>query len=717
MMSFYKTRRRLLRLASSNGSSLRQGYGRQAQRQKSSLFFLPLIFFIFVAVIWFFPVLQHFTTSAAGVGGDPYQTLWRFNRLGETLKQGSIFVPEEKTLPNLAPLPWLPVYYLFGDIVAYNTAWLASVILAGLLCYVLARQWGAEFWPALISGLLVEIAPYRIAQSLGHFGAMQFWVIFAVLICFTTWYRKNNFWAFLLGMLFSIWTAWTDHQLFVILLMVLVVFWVAYWREVVSPLRLLATEGQALRSQRRRTFLMIMYAVLIVAMLIIAVFPFAGSIFYASQANGHLNLGDSQRENYSATWRSLILPVPFSVLGGRVYDTNISADNIQTLGLFLPIGGLAIFIVSKKKKQDIALMVLVLGGLVLSLGATMKIHGINIPLPGQLFYQLPILSAIRTAGRFAVLPVMFLPVYFAIKWEEKRKFFWTVLWLLCLIEILPVVGFPVMEIDHTKAKQVAENLGSGAVLAIPAYTNYQYGSEQLYYSLDYKKPVAGNSALLRIVEPKSLEEFLATPVIRDLVLLRLADFNLPTIFGQTNKEIVNLAFASQGINSILLETSPRGGVISLEGNKRVILDGAKIALVRTYLRDTLGLKESKAVGSAFVYTLPGDKRNNNASYFAMEGRGWQIKKKLSDRSVVELQPLSDFYLYSSEDKNMILKMSVLDSGGNAGILVQHGNESQASRVLPNNQIIINLKARANTLIKYTITFDGKPILVENPRIQ
>ncbi|MDO8512210.1 MAG: hypothetical protein Q7S57_02965 [bacterium] len=660
---------------------------------------LPILLFTAVAIVWFFPVIRNFSTSVAGIGGDPYQTLWRFNRLGETVSQGSLFVPEEKSLPNLAPLPWLPVFYLFGDVVAYNTAWLVSAILAGYLCFVLARLWGAQFWPALVAGLLVEFAPYRIAQSLGHFGAMQFWVLLAVLICLTAWYRKNNLWFFLLGMLFSIWTAWTDHQLFIVLMIIIGVVALIYWRETIRNVK--------------KTPLLVLIAVVMVC---ISVLPFARSIFTVSDNSNHFNLGGVQRDSYSATLRSVLLPAPFSLIGSRVYSFNLATDNVQALGVVLPVVVLVLFIVSNKMKKDVGFAILILLGLVLSFGASVSIRGINIPLPGKLLFELPILSSIRTIGRFVVLPVIFLPIYLAIKWVAKKNIYWFVIALFCLLEIIPIAGFPVLVIEHTKAKQVAENLGTGSVLAIPAYTNYQYGSEQLYYSLDYQKPVVGNSALSRIIDPKSLEEFLATPVIRDLVLLRLSDFDLPTIFGQANKDIVNLAFASQEIGNVLLETNPLGGMVSLEGNKQTTLDSVKIEQVKKYLRDSLGLKESMVGTSTFVYGLPVS-GIGTAQYFVMEGKGWQIKKKLADRSVVELQKVSEFFVYSTENNVLDLSMTVLDSAGNSDVIMRSDQGEQRVSFGTNERINMELETQANKLVKYTLILDKNPILVENPRIK
>ena len=265
--------------------------------KRGAKYYLPFLFFSFVAIVWWFPVISHFGTNVAGVGGDPYQTSWRIVKLGEAVRQGSLTVAEESTFPNISPLPWLPVYYLFGEIVAYNTAWLLSAILAGYFGFLLARKWGAYLWPSVMAGLMIEFAPYRIAQSLGHFGAMQIWVILAALFSLTAWNRKSARGWLLLTLFFTLVAAWTDHQLFIVLMIVYFVFGAGYWRQ--------------LRRLNYKMAISLLVAPVIV--IVIAIFPFWKSAVNVATGKMSLNLGNTQRQAYSANLRSLLLSPAFLI--------------------------------------------------------------------------------------------------------------------------------------------------------------------------------------------------------------------------------------------------------------------------------------------------------------------------------------------------------------------------------------------------------------------
>jgi hypothetical protein len=684
-----------------NGSPFAKASGDRPKKE-SKLMGNLLVFLVFLvfSAAWFFPVIQHFTTSVAGMGGDPYQTLWRFEKLGEAVKHGSLLVPEEKSFPNLSPLPWLPVYYLFGEIAAYNTAWFFSVILSGFLFYQLARLWGAKFWPALLMGLLLEFAPYRIAQSLGHFGAMQFWVVLAVLICLTIWQQTRKDGWFMIGLLFMVWTMWTDHQLFVALVMILVVLGACYIKKLLS-------------FGKRKILFLTSVSLLV---LFIAVFPFAKSLLQISGATNHLNPGDTQRAAFSATLRSILFPAPFALIASGNYHTQISSDNIQTLGIILPTGAILLFIFRKKSKKETIILILSLLGILLSLGSALRVHGISIPLPTKLFYLLPIMSAIRTAGRFIVLPTIFLPLFLALSQKNATRKLWYIIPILCIVEILPALGFPIITPNKAQANMIATSFNSGSILALPGYTNYQYGSETLYYSNFYRHPVVGTSALERIIDPKTTEIFFATPVIRDLVLLRLNDFFLPTIFNQSNRSIASLAFKAQGIGNILLETKPKGGIISFEGNKQTILSDEQVNLVKQYLREILGFSEKQVTETAFVYNVP-DLTNSDAQYFIMEGKGWQIKKKTSETVLVELARNSDFYVYADSPVTLDLIMTVTTPRPDLRATVFYGDSRQVVTIGPDNQLKIHITAPAKTYTKYQITLDDAAIMLQNLRIQ
>jgi len=667
----------------------------------------PLIFFALLAFVWWFPVLKNFDTQVAGMGGDPYQTLWRFTRLGEVVRGGSLTVPEESSLRNLSPLLWMPVSFLFNPIVAYNVAWFAGAILAGWFTYLLARAWGAQQWPALIAGLLLEFSPYRLAQSLGHFGAMQIWILVAALLCATLWLKKREYvWLIIFSVLVVL-TAWTDHQLFVVLMGMLILGAMFFWRVL-------------LKIRRKQKI----WAIAFLAVAIfLGVSPFLNVFGNFSQTDSYFNLGNQQRERFSATWRKVFLPAPFSLWRGSNgsfgdQDSNV-AEGVQTLGILLPIT--CVYVLAKKKnkldKKDYFLLLVAIIGFILAFGPAMQIRSIRFPLPGALVFGIPVLSAIRTVGRFIVLPVLLLPVFFARNWRsegKKTKVYLFVPLLLCA-EIIPVFGFPMINVNTLGAKSVVPYLESGKILAIPANTNYVFGSEQLYASLFYGREVVGNSALSRIKDPVEQKIFSATPVIRDLVVLRLHDFYLPTIFGQTNSEVARLAFSSQGIGNVVLAINPVGGLISMEGNQSHLLGTEDATYIREFLRKELGMQQKEVYPGFFVYNFSSSEKKE-ADYFVSEGKGWNIIKKEAGNNIVEIKKNSELYLFARNEKKVSLTLNVVDAKNTKSVHLSYDGQNM-DLSLPSNGIIkfsLSLSAGKFTVLKMDL--DGDSLIVENPRI-
>jgi len=667
---------------------------------------LPLIFFALLAFIWWFPVLKNFNTQVAGTGGDPYQTLWRLTRLGEVVRNGSLTVPEESSLRNLSPLLWIPFSSLFGPIVAYNMAWFAGAILAGWFGYLLARAWGSAQWPAIVAGLLMEFSPYRLAQSLGHFGAMQIWIFAATLLCATLWIKNKKYIWLVIFSLLIILTAWTDHQLFIMLMGVLILGAIFFWRVL-----------WAVNKKQK-----ILTVIFLTGAILLSVSPFFNVLGNFSKTDSYFNLGNEQRERFSASWRKVFLPASFSVWRGingsfGAQGSDVS-EGVQTLGIFLPIA--CIYILAKKRKKldrkDYYLFVAAAIGFVLAFGSSFQIHSLKIPLPGVFVFGLPILSAIRTVGRFIALPVLLLPIFFARNWQatENKKTIYLFVPLLLCAEIIPIFGFPTININTAGAKSVVPYLESGKILAIPANTNYIFGSEQLYASLFYGREVVGNSALSRIKDPVEQKIFTATPVVRDLLMLRLHDFYLPTIFGQTNAEVAQLAFSSQGIGNVILATNPVGGLVSMEGNKSHLLNTEDAIYVREFLKKELGMQEREAYPGLFIYNFSLEEKG--VDYFAAEGSGWNITKKEIGKNIIEIEKSSELYFFSRTEKEISLILNITDAKNTKSVHLSHEGQSTDLSIPSSGVVKFNLSLPAGKFTVLNMDLDGDSLIVENPQI-
>ena len=124
-----------------------------------------------------------FSGGAPGHGeaapGDHLQTLYHWWLVGHQLEHGHApwldpysFRPEADAQPNYAGWPFgflfWPFGAAFGLVGGWNLVQLLIYTLAGLCACAWLRELGLPRGPALVGGLVFAIAPYRVAQSVGH---------------------------------------------------------------------------------------------------------------------------------------------------------------------------------------------------------------------------------------------------------------------------------------------------------------------------------------------------------------------------------------------------------------------------------------------------------------------------------------------------------------------------------------------------------------------
>ena len=127
---------------------------------------------------------SHFLSGGApGHGeaspGDHLQTLYHYWLVGHQLERGEApwrdpysFRPEAGPQPNFPGWPYgflfWPVSAVFGMVGGWNVLQLLFYVLAGLVACAWLRELGLPRGPAVAGGLAFAIAPYRVAQSVGH---------------------------------------------------------------------------------------------------------------------------------------------------------------------------------------------------------------------------------------------------------------------------------------------------------------------------------------------------------------------------------------------------------------------------------------------------------------------------------------------------------------------------------------------------------------------
>jgi hypothetical protein len=111
--------------------------------------------------------------------GDHLQTSYHLWLFGDQIENGRYpwrdpysFRPEAKQTVNPAVWPYgvvfWPLYRVFGLVLAWNLFVLFTFVAAGLVALAWLRELGLPRGPALVGGLVFEIAPYRAVQSAGH---------------------------------------------------------------------------------------------------------------------------------------------------------------------------------------------------------------------------------------------------------------------------------------------------------------------------------------------------------------------------------------------------------------------------------------------------------------------------------------------------------------------------------------------------------------------
>jgi hypothetical protein len=171
--------------------ALRHGRGaglRRAASRRAGYVALALTLYLGAGAAATWPALKHAGSNFLSGGapahgeaspGDHLQTLYNYWLVGHQLEHGRApwrdpysFRPEAKPRPNYAGWPFgllfWPLGAALGLVVGWNVLQIVLYGLAGLAACAWLRELGLPRGPALAGGLVFAIAPYRVAQSVGH---------------------------------------------------------------------------------------------------------------------------------------------------------------------------------------------------------------------------------------------------------------------------------------------------------------------------------------------------------------------------------------------------------------------------------------------------------------------------------------------------------------------------------------------------------------------
>jgi hypothetical protein len=463
-----------------------------------------------LAVLFTWPLPTKAATAIMGDGKDGWLETWNLWWLNRAIGTGTppyhftgVFAPDGTTnyLHALNPfegLLTLPLQWLFGAPLAYNVACWAALALAAFGGYLLCRDVSGNRAAGFIGGVALGFAPRAFAQLLGHLGAasVEFFA-FGMWCLYRAVHAERRRWV--------VWALWSAaclvasilSHLYTALYQIITVallggMW-ALLREGGSRLRPLIAAGTAL-----------LVGLLVAAPLLVAV----ARSTRGPDAPGQQEGTSAEIRQYSADLLAFAIPNPFHPAWGEP-----SRDALRTLQgtliekvvfpgyVVFALALLGIFAPATRRKA-LVWAILALMGFVLSLGPSLHVGGTDtgLPLPGAIFYALPLSSLARVPARFGLVTNLGLSVCAALgvvallrlslrlpaRWRTTPAY---LACLVVLIELLPV-PYPTSNwaVDEWYTDATLRGQGSGAVLDVPFD---QYDTRPLASQIASGLPLAG----------------------------------------------------------------------------------------------------------------------------------------------------------------------------------------------------------------------------------
>lgn len=511
-----------------------------------------LLAYCLLTLVLTWPVMTGLTSHLAGFGGDPWQTMWRFEDQAAKIWSANFwsefFGGGEPRLINYSPLPWMPLQLFLGQPLTYNVVWLLSFILSGYGMFLLVSYLTKNQLAAFLAGLVYMFAPYHVAHALGHFGAMQLqWLPLAILAWLHFLRRPCLLTSFSLSLVIIV-QSLSEHH-YALWLGLFFVLYSLYFREQIRERFSLTTMKYA--------------AVIFFLIFFFVVLPYWPTMRLAAQNNSSLELGIDQTIRFSADPLSYVIPASFHSLWGPLATTlfrkNIPgnvAESTQYLGLFTLL--MVIFyrhFIPRRQFLFWATVATIF--FVISLGPRLHILGYTprIPLPYSLVDSWPLFSSIRAIGRAGVMVNVAMVILFGwvVATQIKRRWIGGLLACLLVLDFL-FMPFPRQSSVVSPAYAAVTQLPGRRIVELPAATNYTASSRALYASLIHGKEVIGSIALERAQDGALAREIRSLPALRQLVYLATGQLRLdrPDFFDQQLPETLSDTLRWLDVGAIII---------------------------------------------------------------------------------------------------------------------------------------------------------------------
>ena len=550
---------------------------------------------------------------------------------------------------------------------------------------------------AFLAGVYYMFLPYHVAQSYGHFGAMQTqWLPFIILALFA-WVKQPNIFKTLILAALLIAQAWSEHH-YMLWLMLFAGLWIVfYWKQVRSFW--LKKQGDK-------------YVVVLAAFLLFfVVLPYTPTIKLAG-VNSGLELGQEQTVRFSADLFSYLVPASFHAIWGGTVDTLFAASftgNVTEATHYLGLVPLLLVLFLHKRipvRQKRFWLTVAVFFLLISLGPRLHMLGrvMNLPLPYAIVENWPVFSVVRAVARASVMVglagAVLLGGVLAAQLRSGKSTI--VVALLLLLEFL-FMPWPLQSTQLPEVYEAVRELPGRALVEIPAATNYTAASKALYASRQHGKEVLGNIALERAGEPDSFQEVHSLPALRQLLYLRTTTLlaSRPEFFEQDMAETLPDVMKYLNTKVILLHTDS--------------VSPAQLSAVKKLLEEEMGLV-AKRYDDALLYVVAG---GGDGVFLARDGR-WQNVGYDARRDSVfgEVPSEASVVLYNVGTETAVGQLSFMIPPESSGQLkIKRGGEEVILEKLAGGRRGLTLAVPTGTTILTFVNEGQGPVIIQNPSLK
>ncbi len=374
-----------------------------------------------LALTW--PLVLHLSDSAVS-GIDVGLMLWTFWEVAGSLAAGqSIFHTNLLFYPSGADLyiytsfpavsvPFAPITWAFGPIVAYNLALLLAFVLTGYTAYLLCRDLGASRLGAWIAGFGFDFAAWHSVRLHSHLNLASIYWMPLYLLFLGRLGRPGRFRSgavLVAGGMLAL-TALADYQQ-------------AVWLGVATAVWLAVRIGP--RVPDRLPVLGRVAAAWAIAGVLLA--PIVLGLLRQEATGVYAPRDLSQTITFSADLLSYVVPYQYNTFVGAEVTPFVETlwgklDTERALYLTLTLVALAAVGVAVARRRRGFWIALFGVSVVFSLGPALHVAGqSSIPLPYLLFWLVPGLNSIRTPSRFGMLALLAVAVLAALGFTYVQR--------------------------------------------------------------------------------------------------------------------------------------------------------------------------------------------------------------------------------------------------------------------------------------------------------